>query len=81
MKGSDTGFGAKVETYILFYVFLAMLESGLTKLRGDLGCGIVHKLPVGTKDIAAGTALLLIRCTASTVGLAHGLRGARRRRG
>lgn len=66
-------------TYVLLHVFLAMLEGSLSKLRGDLGRGIAHKLPVCAKGIAHVAPLLLLIGIPPVAHLMR-LRGARRRR-
>lgn len=62
--------------HVLLDVFLAVLESSLAKLSGDLSGGIIHKLAIGAKDVARAATLLLIGIAA--VALLR-LRGAWRR--
>jgi hypothetical protein len=46
--------------HILFQIFLAMLEGGLTELRGELRRGIIHEVAVLSKYISARRASLLL---------------------
>lgn len=60
---TEDGRGKRKNAHILLNVFLAVFESSLAKLRGDLSRRVVHELAIGAKDIASVPALLLIRRT------------------
>lgn len=66
-------------TYILFEVFLSVLEGSLAELGGELGSGVVHEVAVLAEVAAVGRPLLSLVGVSIVLRLGLGARGWRRR--